>query len=147
VSPTRGTWKPRSWFEWGSNDLAMPAMDSVVSSGLFLYDKKEANMNKATTLEARIQPPHRSVAHTPGDATVEASSQVRELDHRHSEGIDVSLLWHARTNRVSIALTDERSGESLSFEIDPSEALSAFHHPYAYAARASEESLRPTVRR
>ena len=48
-------------------------------------------------------------------------------------GIDVRLLWDARTNRVSLALTNERSGESLTFEVDPGEALAAFHHPYACA--------------
>jgi hypothetical protein len=45
----------------------------------------------------------------------------------------VRLLWDARTNRVSLALTNEHSGESLAFEVDPGEALAAFNHPYAYA--------------
>jgi hypothetical protein len=47
------------------------------------------------------------------------------------------LLWDGCTGHVSIALTDERSGESLAFAVDPSEALSAFHHPYGYASHAS----------
>jgi hypothetical protein len=59
---------------------------------------------------------------------------VRELDHRRDAGIDVRLLWEPQTDRVSLALTDERSGESLSFDVDPSEALTAFHHPYAHAS-------------
>jgi hypothetical protein len=58
---------------------------------------------------------------------------VRELDHRRDAGIDVRLLWEPQTDRVLVALTDERSGESLMVEVDPSEALTAFHHPYAYA--------------
>jgi hypothetical protein len=57
----------------------------------------------------------------------------RELDRRTSDGIDVRLLWDAETDRVSLALSDERSGQSFTFEVDPSEALTAFHHPFAYA--------------
>jgi hypothetical protein len=62
---------------------------------------------------------------------------VSELDHRHSAGVDVSPLWDARTDEVSIALTDERSGESLVVAVDKSEALDAFRHPYVYATDAS----------
>jgi hypothetical protein len=57
----------------------------------------------------------------------------RELDHRNNDGIDVRLLWHSVTGRVSIAVVDERSGESLAFEVAATDALAAFHHPFAYA--------------
>jgi len=59
--------------------------------------------------------------------------QVRELDRRTSEGIDVRLLWNSHTDRVSIAVQDERSGESFELEIDSTDALAAFHDPYLYA--------------
>lgn len=59
---------------------------------------------------------------------------IRELDHRTSDGIDVRLLWNSRTDRVSVAVKDERSGACLGFEVDPADALTAFRHPYAYAA-------------
>jgi hypothetical protein len=94
-------------------------------------------MNKATTLEGTTQQRHADEAQTLAGSTVEATPPVRELDHRHSDGIDVFLLWDACTDQVSIALTDERSGESLAFAVDPSEALSAFRHPYTYATHAS----------
>jgi hypothetical protein len=61
-------------------------------------------------------------------------SGIRELDRRHNHGLDVQLIWEPQTDRVSVALIDEHSGESLAFEVDPSEALTAFHHPYAYAS-------------
>jgi YD repeat-containing protein len=61
-------------------------------------------------------------------------TDYRELDHRDNDGIDVRLLWHPASDRVSIAIVDERSGESMAFEIDPADALAAFHHPFAYAA-------------
>jgi hypothetical protein len=93
-------------------------------------------MNK-TTLENRTRQrqPERAQAMT--GSTLEATPTVRELDHRHSDGVDVFLLWDARTDQVSIELTDEHSGESLAFAVEPSEALSAFHHPYVYPTHAS----------
>jgi hypothetical protein len=60
-------------------------------------------------------------------------NQVRELDRRRNDGIDVTLLWNPQTNRASVAVRDERSGETFEFEVDSSDALAAFHHPYSYA--------------
>jgi hypothetical protein len=94
-------------------------------------------MSKATTLEAATEQRQANVVRTVVGFTFEAIPPVRELDHRHSAGIDVSLVWDARTDQVAVALRDERSGEALSFVVDPTEALSAFHHPYAYAAHPS----------
>jgi hypothetical protein len=60
-------------------------------------------------------------------------TQIRELDRRRSDGIEVKLLWNPRRNRVSVAVEDERHGEVFEFEPDSADALAAFHHPYAYA--------------
>lgn len=60
---------------------------------------------------------------------------IRELDHRTSDRIDVRLLWNSQTNQVSIAVDDERTGESFELEIDSAHARDAFWHPYAYADR------------
>ncbi len=62
------------------------------------------------------------------------ATSVRELDHRRNDGIDATPLWDARTDRLSLAVVDEGSGESLTFRVDPTDALIVFHHPYAYAA-------------
>jgi len=59
---------------------------------------------------------------------------VRELDHRKSDGIEVMLLWNARTKAVLVCVVEERSAASFQFEVPPANALDAFHHPYAYAA-------------
>lgn len=59
--------------------------------------------------------------------------EVRELDHRTTDGTDVQLLWNSHTNRVWVVVADQRSGESFEFEIDSTDALDAFHHPYTYA--------------
>ena len=61
---------------------------------------------------------------------------VHELDQRSNDGIDVRLLWNSLTNRVSVAVEDQRAGESFEIDVvDPEDALIAFHHPYAYANR------------
>jgi hypothetical protein len=94
-----------------------PERERLISplAGVEISDDKEAEMSKAT-FEDEVQ-----------------GHRQRELDRRTSDGIDVRLLWDALTDRVSLALSDERSGESFAFEVDPSEALTAFHHPFAYA--------------
>ena len=61
---------------------------------------------------------------------------VRELDHRVNDGIDVSLLWNARTNQIAVAVRDERSGEAFEVCVAGGRALDAFRHPYAYAHAA-----------
>ena len=59
-------------------------------------------------------------------------NSLRELDHRSGDGIDVSLLWDPVTDGVSIQVVDTRSGEILAFPVAADEALTAFHHPYAF---------------
>jgi len=58
---------------------------------------------------------------------------TRELDHRNGDGIDVTLLWDPHTDRVSVAVIDERTGEFLTFGVHGADALAAFRHPFAYA--------------
>ena len=63
------------------------------------------------------------------------TTPIRELDHRSSDGIDVTLLWNAFTDRVSVSVHDQRSGEIFVLEVPGADALDAFNHPYAYARR------------
>jgi hypothetical protein len=66
-----------------------------------------------------------------------------ELDHRVSDGIQVSLLWSADTDRVFVDVADARTGEQFTLEVaDRSRALDAFHHPYAYRPEAAPPVLR-----
>jgi hypothetical protein len=60
-----------------------------------------------------------------------------ELDSRTSDGIDVSLLWYRRTNTLSVAVSDGKTGERFSLPVRPNAALDAFRHPYAYYAHRS----------
>jgi hypothetical protein len=58
----------------------------------------------------------------------------RELDHRHSDGIDVTLSWSPTRNDLFVTVRDT-GGDSFELAVEPYEALDVFQHPYAYAAR------------
>jgi hypothetical protein len=57
-----------------------------------------------------------------------------ELAYRRGAGIEVALLWHRTTGELTVSVTDAASGASFELPVAPDEALTAFHHPYAYAA-------------
>jgi hypothetical protein len=60
---------------------------------------------------------------------------TRELHHRHSDGIDVRMLWHEHESRVVVAVEDMKTGKAFEVEVrEGDRALEVFHHPYAYAA-------------
>jgi hypothetical protein len=71
-------------------------------------------------------------------------TERRELAHRTTNGIDVTLLWTKSTNAVAIAVVDTHSGDELEFDVDGSQALDAFNHPYAYAAAVGVHDARGT---
>ena len=73
-----------------------------------------------------------------------AFTNRRELAHRSSDGIEVTLFWSPST-RVTIAVLDTRSNEVLEFEIDGAAALDAFNHPYAYAPQHARIVAAPSV--
>jgi hypothetical protein len=58
----------------------------------------------------------------------------RELAYRATDGVQVALYWHPRTNRLTVSVADERCGDSFELAVDSASALDAFEHPYAYAA-------------
>jgi hypothetical protein len=65
--------------------------------------------------------------------TTTHKTEVHELASRKSDGIDVRLLWNSQTDRVSVTVQDERSGETFELQVESTDALAAFNHPYAYA--------------
>jgi hypothetical protein len=73
--------------------------------------------------------------------TAAASTERRELAHRTSDGIEVTLFWNKPSNRVTVAVLDSHSDEAFEFEADGGAALAAFNHPYAYAATRRVRNL------
>jgi hypothetical protein len=65
---------------------------------------------------------------------------LKELASRNQDGLEVTLLWDARSNEVSIQVIDQPGESGFRHSIDGRLALDAFHHPYAY--RLASESSR-----
>jgi hypothetical protein len=57
----------------------------------------------------------------------------KELAHRSSDGIHISLYWNERTNRITVKVYDARSDEGFELDVDGCRALDAYRHPFAYA--------------
>ena len=64
----------------------------------------------------------------------QAAEEIRELDRRQSDGIDVRLLWNETDDLVMVAVFDAKTGDVFELQAAPHQALDVFHHPYAYAA-------------
>ncbi len=63
------------------------------------------------------------------------NTNLAELNHRESNGIAVTLLWNRATDRLLVRVEDDRAEENFELECAPQEALDAFNHPFAFAAR------------
>jgi hypothetical protein len=63
---------------------------------------------------------------------LETRAEIRELDHRAGDGMEVWLLWNAETEDVLVSVAEE-DGVVIEFKVPPADALDAFHHPYVYA--------------
>ena len=57
----------------------------------------------------------------------------RELAHRESDGIAVTLYWHSDTDRLSVIVENRREGDWFELPARATNALDVFEHPYAYA--------------
>ncbi len=60
---------------------------------------------------------------------------MTELARRSSNGIDVALLWSRLTNRLFVAVADDRTGDRFTLDAPADRALDVFNHPFAYATR------------
>ncbi len=67
-------------------------------------------------------------------ATLDTTHTRRELDHRRTNGIDVTLAWSPAADRLYVTVSDN-AGDAFELAVAADEALDAFNHPYAYAAR------------
>jgi hypothetical protein len=63
------------------------------------------------------------------------STPSRELAQRLSGTVEVLLLWHPEIDRVELSVRDLATGGGFHIEVAPGNAIDAFYHPYAYAAR------------
>ncbi len=69
------------------------------------------------------------------DRREQASTSRRELSRRRTGGLEVALHWHEGAANVTVSVRDVTTGDDFELEVEPANALDAFRHPYAYAAR------------
>lgn len=58
----------------------------------------------------------------------------RELAHRANDGLEVSLFWRKADDRLTVVVSDSRTGDSFALAAASDNALEVFYHPFAYAA-------------
>jgi hypothetical protein len=66
------------------------------------------------------------------DLFVNTSSQ-RELAHRVSGGIEVTLYWNAEDDTTSVEVFHHSTGVTFALGVPRERALDAFYHPFAHA--------------
>jgi hypothetical protein len=59
-----------------------------------------------------------------------------QLAHRESGGLSVRLFWSARDDELFVHVQDERNNDDFVLNPHKSQALFAYHHPYAAANQA-----------
>jgi hypothetical protein len=58
---------------------------------------------------------------------------TRELNHRFNDGLDVRMLWDPGEDKVTVLVSDYRTGEVFEIEVGPGDnPMDVFRHPFAY---------------
>jgi hypothetical protein len=65
---------------------------------------------------------------------VREESMTRELAHRSTSGIDVSLLWDPVDDHLTVRVDDAQTDDHFVLEARVDNALEVFYHPYVYAS-------------
>jgi hypothetical protein len=58
-----------------------------------------------------------------------------ELMYRESADMSVALLWNREDGTLKVSVREVSTGNPFELVVGEEEALDAFYHPYAYAAR------------
>jgi hypothetical protein len=59
----------------------------------------------------------------------------KELAHRQSDGLEISLLWDPRDDSLAVLVVDGRLGVTLELPVRGESPLEVFYHPFAVASR------------
>src|SRR4051794_664892 len=78
---------------------------------------------------------NQSLTELGGDAAAQpAGSRWQELASREGDGLVVRLEWRVPGDSIRIVVDDRRLDQQFDLEVAPEDALTAFRHPFAYAA-------------
>jgi hypothetical protein len=62
----------------------------------------------------------------------------RELAHRSSGGMEVTLFWSAHDNSTHVEIFHAATEQTLLFAVPREHALDAFYHPFAHLQAPAE---------
>ena len=68
-------------------------------------------------------------------------AKSRELAHRVTSCVEVTLLWRKLDNALTLRLVEVATGIEFEIGVRPEDALDAFNHPYAYLRVPKPDSL------
>jgi hypothetical protein len=71
-----------------------------------------------------------------GVPPLDGAPSVVDIAERHSQDLDVFLMWGKRSGRLWVRVTHRASRRTARIEASASNALDVFNHPFAYAKRA-----------
>jgi hypothetical protein len=66
-----------------------------------------------------------------------SATNSRELAHRVTDGVEISLLWDEADGSLRVVVVDPRAGTAFEVPAPSDNALDVFYHPYAYAREAA----------
>jgi hypothetical protein len=99
-------------------------------------------MNRRRSIEMFVDPPNypelarpRHEENRPTATAERTSAPARELAQRLSSGDEILLLRYPACERLELSIRDLATGAGFQLEVASGDAIDAFHHPYAYAAR------------
>jgi hypothetical protein len=67
------------------------------------------------------------------DASTRLSARAGSLASDKSQP-DKGRAWSQPDERILLVVSDSKTGDAFSVDVEPGDALEAFHHPYSYAA-------------
>jgi len=73
------------------------------------------------------------VPEAPGSDDLGSGQAIVDLADRHSDGLDVVLMWGRHSGQLWVEVTHRNSGRTARIDAEPHDALDVFHHPFAYA--------------
>ena len=59
----------------------------------------------------------------------------KELAHRQTDGLQVSLFWDPGDDSLAVLVVDGRLGVTLELPVRDESPLEVFYHPFAVASR------------
>jgi hypothetical protein len=65
------------------------------------------------------------------------NTQIVDLADRHSNDLDVVLMWGRESGLLWVNVTHRNSGRVARIAATPANALDVFNHPFLYAAEAT----------